>query len=191
MNTFLFQRLYVYSVFGFCRAYVCLSVFCEYVCACEEYFKCKKTSAENKKTSCSWHRCLYINIICNYILNAPFITNLVNDFHSKLPCSLNVRWFILLNVEDCVYKLSFYNLQLTGCGFVGRHLVTYFINNGLVSHIRVVDKAPPLLAFLNHQHMTAFNDKAVEFYSANLINQGNFVSIQYFHFVIKLEVLAL
>lgn len=46
---------------------------------------------------------------------------------------------------------------LTGCGFVGRHLVTYFINNGLVSHIRVVDKTPPLLAWLNNQHMTAFN----------------------------------
>lgn len=25
---------------------------------------------------------------------------------------------------------------------------------------------------LNNQHMAAFNDKAVEFYSANLINQG-------------------
>lgn len=57
----------------------------------------------------------------------------------------------------------------------------------MVSHIRVVDKTPPLLAFLNHQHMTAFNDKAVEFYSANLINQGNFASIQYLHFVINVR----
>lgn len=50
--------------------------------------------------------------------------------------------------------------------------MSYLINNGLVSRIRVVDKTPPLLAWFNNQHMAAFNDNAVEFCSANLINQG-------------------
>ncbi|XP_055324737.1 uncharacterized protein LOC129579100 [Sitodiplosis mosellana] len=64
-------------------------------------------------------------------------------------------------------------LILGGCGFVGRHLVTYLIKNSLVSHVRVVDKTPPQLAWLNNQHMAAFNDNAVEFCSANLINQAS------------------
>lgn len=74
---------------------------------------------------------------------------------------------------------------------MGRHLVAYFVNNGLVSHVRVVDKTPPLLSWLNKEHLTAFDDKAVEFYSANLINQGKCQSnvhgffIKYFFNVTK------
>lgn len=70
-------------------------------------------------------------------------------------------------------------------------MVTYFVNNGLVSHIRVVDKTPPFLAWLNNQHTTAFNDKAVEFYSANLINQGNCQNNVYISFaLISLKMLS-
>lgn len=119
-----------------------------------------------------------------------FATNLFHDFRSQLPCVPNAgcAHFLIRKIDDCmqlpyVNKFTFYNVQLTGCGFIGRHLVTYFVNNGLVSHIRVVDKAPPLLAFLNNQHMTAFNDKAVEFYSANLINQGKCQSNVYILFI--------
>lgn len=61
-----------------------------------------------------------------------------------------------------------------GCGFVGRHLVTYLINNDLVSYVRVVDKTPSQMAWLNTEHMTAFNDNAVEFISANLMNEGQY-----------------
>lgn len=68
--------------------------------------------------------------------------------------------------------LFLFLLQLTGCGFIGRHLVSYLMNNGLVSHLRVVDKKLPILAWLNNQHMAAFNDNIVEFCSANLMNQG-------------------
>lgn len=59
-----------------------------------------------------------------------------------------------------------------GCGFIGRHLVTYLIENDLVSFIRVVDKTPPQLAWLSDREINAFNNDIVEFISGNLINQG-------------------
>nr|XP_023023366.1 uncharacterized protein LOC111511572 [Leptinotarsa decemlineata] len=61
-------------------------------------------------------------------------------------------------------------LILGGCGFIGRNLVSYLVNNDLVSAIRVVDKVPPQVAWLNSTHAEAFNSKIVEFKSANLIN---------------------
>ncbi|XP_045449245.1 uncharacterized protein LOC123657776 [Melitaea cinxia] len=59
---------------------------------------------------------------------------------------------------------------LGGCGFIGRNLVEYLISNDLVSHLRVVDKTPPQLAFLNPAHTKVFEDPRVEYKSANLIN---------------------
>ncbi|KAL4702820.1 hypothetical protein ACJJTC_003978 [Scirpophaga incertulas] len=59
---------------------------------------------------------------------------------------------------------------LGGCGFIGRNLVDYLISNDLVNKIRVVDKTPPQLAFLNHAHTNIFEDPRVEYKSANLIN---------------------
>lgn len=61
---------------------------------------------------------------------------------------------------------------LTGCGFVGRNLVTYIIENDFASHVRVVDKVPPPMAWLNKKHQTAFDNSIVEFKSANLLNPG-------------------
>ncbi|OWR43678.1 uncharacterized protein LOC116769051 [Danaus plexippus] len=61
-------------------------------------------------------------------------------------------------------------IVLGGCGFIGRNLVDYLISNDLVSHLRVVDKTPPQLAFLNPTHSKAFEDPRVEYKSANLIN---------------------
>lgn len=61
---------------------------------------------------------------------------------------------------------------IAATGFVGRHLVTHLIENDCVSELRAVDKTPPQMAWLNHQHMTAFNNAKVEFCSANLINVG-------------------
>ncbi|KAK9738343.1 NAD dependent epimerase/dehydratase family [Popillia japonica] len=61
-------------------------------------------------------------------------------------------------------------LILGGCGFVGRNLVAYLISNKLVSFIRVVDKVPPQVAWLNAHHKEVFNSPLVEFKSANLIN---------------------
>nr|CAH7750083.1 unnamed protein product [Callosobruchus chinensis] len=63
-------------------------------------------------------------------------------------------------------------LILGGCGFIGRNLVGYLANNNLASTIRVVDKVPPQVAWLNKTHAEAFNNDSVEFKSANLINPG-------------------
>ncbi|EEB11293.1 NAD dependent epimerase/dehydratase, putative [Pediculus humanus corporis] len=59
---------------------------------------------------------------------------------------------------------------LGGCGFIGRNLVHYLISNDLVECIRVVDKVPPQIAWLNSQHQASFNDARVHFKSCNLIN---------------------
>ncbi|CAG9787453.1 unnamed protein product [Diatraea saccharalis] len=59
---------------------------------------------------------------------------------------------------------------LGGCGFIGRNLVDYLVSNDLVSGVRVVDKTPPQLAFLNPAHTKVFEDPRVEYKSANLIN---------------------
>ncbi|GJQ73919.1 hypothetical protein Trydic_g18853 [Trypoxylus dichotomus] len=61
-------------------------------------------------------------------------------------------------------------LILGGCGFVGRNLVANFISNKLVSLVRVVDKVPPQVAWLNAYHKEIFDSTLVEFKSANLIN---------------------
>lgn len=65
-----------------------------------------------------------------------------------------------------------YNLIFLGCGFVGRNLVSYLVKNDLTSAIRVVDKVPPQVAWLNETHTEAFANSIVEFKSANLINPG-------------------
>lgn len=60
--------------------------------------------------------------------------------------------------------------MIIGCGFIGRNLVEHLITNELVSELRVVDKTPPQMAYLNQTHEKIFNNPLVEFYSANLIN---------------------
>ncbi|XP_049532278.1 uncharacterized protein LOC125949355 [Anopheles darlingi] len=64
-------------------------------------------------------------------------------------------------------------LVLGGCGFIGRHLVHYLVTNDLAGRIKVVDKTPPLMAWLNRAHSVAFADERVEFTSANLINPAS------------------
>lgn len=51
-------------------------------------------------------------------------------------------------------------------------MVTYLIENDLTQEIRVVDKTPPQMAWLNDRHNQSFDNKKVEFCSANLINAG-------------------
>jgi nucleoside-diphosphate-sugar epimerase len=63
-------------------------------------------------------------------------------------------------------------LILGGVGFIGRHLVSYLVENNLVSKIRVADKVLPATAYLNPQHKKAFEDPKVEFKQANLVNAG-------------------
>ncbi|KAK0087143.1 hypothetical protein PV325_001656 [Microctonus aethiopoides] len=61
-------------------------------------------------------------------------------------------------------------IVLGGCGFIGRNLVAYLIDNKLVSYLRIVDKVPPQTAWLNKHHQEIFDNPLVEFKSANLIN---------------------
>ncbi|OAD56233.1 hypothetical protein WN48_03719 [Eufriesea mexicana] len=78
---------------------------------------------------------------------------------------------------------------LGGCGFIGRNLVEYLLDNDLVSFIRVVDKVPPQTAWLNAKHQQLFEHPLLEFKSANLINavscQNAFLSDTSIDFVIN------
>ena len=51
-------------------------------------------------------------------------------------------------------------------------MVTYLIENQLVSHLVVVDKVPPAMAWLNPKQKRSFDNPKVEFRSANLLNPG-------------------
>lgn len=64
-------------------------------------------------------------------------------------------------------------LILGGCGFIGRNLVHYLVRSDAVSTVRVVDKTPPQMAWLNQEHTAAFNSPLAEFHSANLINAAS------------------
>lgn len=64
-------------------------------------------------------------------------------------------------------------LVLGGCGFVGRSLVAYLIENDLVSKVRVADKIPPQTAWFNEHHKKVFADSRVEFTQANLLNPAH------------------
>lgn len=75
----------------------------------------------------------------------------------------------LLNISN-IFNL--FLRHILGCGFIGRNFVSYLIKNDLVSAIRVVDKVPPQVAWLNKIHKEAFNSTIVEYKSANLINAG-------------------
>ncbi|XP_076239585.1 uncharacterized protein LOC143182469 isoform X2 [Calliopsis andreniformis] len=80
-------------------------------------------------------------------------------------------------------------LILGGCGFIGRNLVEYLLDNDLVSFIRVADKVPPQTAWLNAKHQQIFEHPLFEFKSANLINtvscQNAFISDKPFNYVIN------
>jgi len=70
------------------------------------------------------------------------------------------------------FSIQSWVLILAGCGFIGRNLVQYLIENDLVSAVRVVDKVPPQTAWLNNKHQQLFSIPKVQFRSANLINPG-------------------
>ncbi|ODM95503.1 dTDP-D-glucose 4,6-dehydratase, partial [Orchesella cincta] len=58
-------------------------------------------------------------------------------------------------------------LILGGCGFIGRHLVSYLLDKSSV--IFIIDKTSPQVAWLNPQQADVFKDPKVKFTSANLI----------------------
>lgn len=62
-----------------------------------------------------------------------------------------------------------------GCGFIGRNLVKYLVDNKLASHIKVADKALPGTSYLSPEHKAAFDQKnIVEFKQSDLSKEGHF-----------------
>lgn len=66
-------------------------------------------------------------------------------------------------------------LVLGGCGFIGRNLVKYLVENNHATKIRVVDKKIPEMVGLSKTYSGAF-DK-VEFVQANLVNPDAISSV--------------
>lgn len=64
-------------------------------------------------------------------------------------------------------------LILGGCGFVGRHVVAYLLENDLVQKICIADKSPPQTSWLNEKHKKYFEDERVDFRQANLSNPAH------------------
>jgi nucleoside-diphosphate-sugar epimerase len=63
-------------------------------------------------------------------------------------------------------------LVLGGCGFIGRNLVKYLVDNALAKHIRVVDKVLPTVAYLSPAHKEAFAAPIVKFKQGNAQSPG-------------------
>ncbi|CAG8496187.1 5448_t:CDS:2 [Ambispora gerdemannii] len=62
-------------------------------------------------------------------------------------------------------------LVIGGVGFIGRHVVTYLVENSLASEIRVVDKVLPHTAFFNKRQRDAF--EKVEYIQKNMADQAS------------------
>lgn len=140
-----------------------------------------------------WHSLLFslfsLSLLCIFKNNSVQSMKRVTwtfCFIGHFCCSFNwaILWIRNWWKFQFLQKIFFLNV---GCGFIGRHLVKYLINNDLVSHVRAVDKTPPQLAWLNNQHMTVFNDNTVEFFSANLMNEGQYFSHHFFVFFSPLD----
>lgn len=63
-------------------------------------------------------------------------------------------------------------LILGGCGFIGRNLVKYLVEQDCTSYIRVADKTPPSLSDLNPELEELFNTK-VDFVQCRIGNPGH------------------
>ncbi|XP_045184005.2 uncharacterized protein LOC123542289 [Mercenaria mercenaria] len=68
-------------------------------------------------------------------------------------------------------------LILGGTGFIGRNLVHYLVVNDLASKVRVADKVPPQMAWMDTIHQDAFANPVVEFKHSNLINPASVASV--------------
>ena len=62
-------------------------------------------------------------------------------------------------------------LLTAGVGFVGRHLTSYLVKNQLTSKIRVVDKVPPGMGWLNEDHRVSHPHSIV---ACDSLNSKNF-----------------
>lgn len=62
-------------------------------------------------------------------------------------------------------------LILGGCGFIGRNVVQFLVEQQLCSRIRVADKVLPATAYLTARQQKAFDQ--VEFKQANLVSPAS------------------
>ena len=62
-------------------------------------------------------------------------------------------------------------LILGGTGFIGKHLVAYIVEYNLASRIRIADKTPVQMAWLDAHFEAVFNDPRVEFAQVDLVLQ--------------------
>jgi nucleoside-diphosphate-sugar epimerase len=65
-------------------------------------------------------------------------------------------------------------LVLGGCGFVGRNLVHFLVQQNLASHIKVADKSMPLMSYFHNQFMSIFDNPIVEYQQADLTKYASF-----------------
>lgn len=80
-------------------------------------------------------------------------------------------------------------LILGGCGFVGRNLLFFLLNEKLVKHVKIVDKVTPMMAYHHPLHMNCYQSNLVEFQQADLTKSDHLERIfrdQYFDFVFNL-----
>lgn len=59
-------------------------------------------------------------------------------------------------------------LLLGGCGYIGRNLVKYLLQNELVSFIRVADKILPVMAYLHPEMEAIFESPLIQFVQCDL-----------------------
>lgn len=64
-------------------------------------------------------------------------------------------------------------LILGGCGFIGRHLVSYLVKNDLCSLIRVADKSMPVMSYLSKEFESVFENPTVEYKQADLTKDAH------------------
>ena len=88
---------------------------------------------------------------------------------------LSVRLVCLSCSSVCLPVLSVRPsvcLLTAGVGFVGRHLTSYLVKNQLTSKIRVVDKVPPGMGWLNEDHRVSHPHCIV---ACDSLNSKNFL----------------
>jgi nucleoside-diphosphate-sugar epimerase len=59
-------------------------------------------------------------------------------------------------------------LILGGCGFIGRNLLKYLLDNSLAAAVRVADKRAPFMAFLGAEYKAALASPLVEFVQVDM-----------------------